>query len=108
MDYVVGDVQGCGDALDRLVAEIAFSPSRDRLFVLGDLVNRGPSSLAVLQRLRGYGNAAVCLLGNHDLHLLAVAAGRAHVHRGDTFDDSARTRPSASTGSTGCASSLWR
>jgi bis(5'-nucleosyl)-tetraphosphatase (symmetrical) len=87
MDYVVGDVQGCDDALGRLVEEIDFSPSRDRLFILGDLVNRGPSSLAVLQRLRGYGNAAVCLLGNHDLHLLAVAEGVQNVNRGDTFEE---------------------
>ena len=87
MDYVVGDVQGCDGALGRLVEEIDFSPSRDRLFVLGDLVNRGPSSLAVLRRLRGYGNAAVCLLGNHDLHLLAVAEGVQNVNRGDTFEE---------------------
>jgi bis(5'-nucleosyl)-tetraphosphatase (symmetrical) len=77
----VGDLQGCCDAFDRLLAEIGFSPSRDRLVVLGDLVNRGPQSLAVLQRLRSLGDAATCLLGNHDLHLLAVAAG---VRRGRT------------------------
>lgn len=87
MDYLVGDVQGCDDALGRLVDEIGFSPSRDRLFVLGDLVNRGPKSLAVLQRLHGYGDAARCLLGNHDLHLLAVANSVRELHRSDSFGD---------------------
>jgi len=85
MHFLVGDVQGCRDALDRLLAEIGFSPSRDRLHVLGDLVNRGPDSLGVLQRLRALDDAAVCLLGNHDLHLLAVAAGVRRAHRGDTL-----------------------
>ena len=75
MNYLVGDIQGCADALDRLLAEIGFSPSRDRLYVLGDLVNRGRDSLGVLRRLRDLGDAAHCVLGNHDWHLLAVAAG---------------------------------
>lgn len=85
MRYLVGDLQGCGDAFDRLLAAIGFSPSRDHLVVLGDLVNRGPQSLPVLQRLRGFGDAATCLLGNHDLHLLAVAAGVRPAHRSDTL-----------------------
>lgn len=84
MIYLVGDVQGCDDALARLMAEVGFSPSRDRLVLLGDLVNRGPASLAVLRRLEGLGDAARCLLGNHDLHLLAVAAGVRRPHRSDT------------------------
>ena len=58
MNYVVGDVQGCCDALDRLLAEIGFSPSRDHLVVLGDLINRGPQNIATLQRLRGLGRVA--------------------------------------------------
>ena len=87
MNYLIGDVQGCCDALDRLLAEIGFSPSRDRVFVLGDLVNRGPQSLATLRRLRGLGDAAVCLLGNHDLHLLAVAYGGRTQRRDDTLND---------------------
>lgn len=87
MNYLVGDIQGCCDALDRLLSEIDFSPSRDRLYVLGDLVNRGPASLGTLQRLRGLGEAATCLLGNHDIHLLAVACGVRSPHRSDTVDD---------------------
>ena len=86
MNYLVGDVQGCDAALGRLLAEIAFSPSRDRLYVLGDLVNRGPASLAVLRRLRDLGAAASCVLGNHDWHLLAAAAGVRPKHRSDTLD----------------------
>jgi bis(5'-nucleosyl)-tetraphosphatase (symmetrical) len=85
MHFLIGDLQGCREALDRLLAEIGFSPSRDRLHVLGDLVNRGPDSLGVLQRLAGLGDAATCLLGNHDLHLLAVAAGAQKLHRSDTL-----------------------
>ena len=87
MLFLVGDLQGCDGALERLLALIDFSPSRARLVVLGDLVNRGPSSLAVLRRLQGFGDAATCLLGNHDLHLLAVAHGARKLHRGDTFGD---------------------
>jgi len=87
MDYMVGDVQGCAKALERLLEEIGFSPSRDHLYVLGDLVNRGPDSLGTLRRLRGLGAAATCLLGNHDWHLLAVAAGVRPAHRSDTLDD---------------------
>ncbi len=87
MIYLVGDVQGCDDALYRLMLALDFSPSRDRLVFLGDLVNRGPASLAVIQRLVALGSAARCLLGNHDLHLLAVAQGVREMHRGDTFGD---------------------
>ena len=87
MHFLIGDLQGCSDAFERLLAEIGFSPSRHRLHVLGDLVNRGPDNLGVLKRLRSFGNAATCLLGNHDLHLLAVAAGVRPPHRGDTFAD---------------------
>jgi bis(5'-nucleosyl)-tetraphosphatase (symmetrical) len=86
MDYLIGDLQGCCDPLDRLLAALDFSPSRDRIHVLGDLVNRGPQSLAVIERLSSYGDAAQCLLGNHDLHLLAVAHGMRRRGRGDTLD----------------------
>jgi len=86
MHYLVGDLQGCCDALDRLLERIDFSPSRDRLYALGDLVNRGPRSLAVLRRLADLGDSATCLLGNHDLHLLAVAYGVRRAHKSDTLD----------------------
>jgi len=87
MHYIVGDVQGCCDAFDRLLDQIGFSPSRDHVVVLGDLINRGPQNLATLRRLRGLGSAATCLLGNHDLHLLAVAHGVRKAHRDDTLMD---------------------
>jgi len=85
MILLIGDLQGCCDALDRLLDEAGFSPSRDRLVVLGDLVNRGPASLQVLQRLAALGASARCVLGNHDLHLLAVAHGVRKPHRSDTL-----------------------
>jgi bis(5'-nucleosyl)-tetraphosphatase (symmetrical) len=86
MIYLIGDLQGCCDPLESLLQKIDFSPSRDHLYLLGDLVNRGPDSLGVLRRLRGLGGAATCLLGNHDLHLLAVAHGVRKPHRSDTLD----------------------
>jgi bis(5'-nucleosyl)-tetraphosphatase (symmetrical) len=85
-NYLVGDVQGCDAPLARLLDRIAFSPSRDTLYLLGDLVNRGPASDAVLRRLMALGDAAQCLLGNHDLSLLAVANGCRAPHRNDTMD----------------------
>lgn len=85
--YLIGDVQGCDEALQRLLDTLDFSPSRDTLFLLGDLVNRGPSSAAVLRRLMGYGASARCLLGNHDLHLLALVQGVRPPHRSDTLAD---------------------
>ena len=87
MRYLIGDLQGCCDAFERLLAEIGFSPSRDHVWLLGDMVNRGPQSLAALRRCHAFGDAAGCLLGNHDLHLLAVACGADAPRRGDTLDD---------------------
>ena len=87
MNYLIGDVQGCCGALDRLLAKIDFSASRDHIFVLGDLVNRGPQSLETLRRLRGLGSSATCLLGNHDLNLLALAHGVRKPHKGDTIGE---------------------
>jgi bis(5'-nucleosyl)-tetraphosphatase (symmetrical) len=87
MHLFIGDVQGCDDALARLLTEAGASPSRHRLVLLGDLVNRGPASLAVLRRVAAWGDSAVRLLGNHDLHLLAVAHGARGLHRDDSFGD---------------------
>ena len=84
---MIGDVQGCDEPLGRLLDELDFSPSRDTLYLLGDLVNRGPASLQVLRRLMALEGSAHCLLGNHDLHLLAAAHGVRKPHRGDTVDD---------------------
>lgn len=83
--YLIGDVQGCNAALQRLLDTISFSPSRDSLILLGDLVNRGPDSAGVLRRMMQLGTAARCLLGNHDLNLLAVAHGVRKPHRKDTL-----------------------
>lgn len=83
--YLIGDVQGCDSALQRLLNEISFSPSRDKLYFLGDLVNRGPDSAGVLRRLMAYGACAQSVLGNHDLHLLAMAHGVRKPHRKDTL-----------------------
>jgi bis(5'-nucleosyl)-tetraphosphatase (symmetrical) len=87
MVYLLGDIQGCCDALQRLLQKIDFSASRDQLYALGDLVNRGPQSLATLETLSGLGSSAQCLLGNHDLHLLAVAHGVRTAHHSDTLDN---------------------
>ena len=85
--YLIGDLQGCDAPLQRLLDKIDFSPSRDTLFLLGDLVNRGSESLAVLRRLRALGAAAQCLLGNHDLHLLAVWQGIRAQGKSDTLGE---------------------
>lgn len=83
--YWVGDIQGCDAPLGQFMDQVDFSASRDRLYVLGDLVNRGPDSLHVLRRLSQLGNSVQCVLGNHDLHLLALNAGARKPSKSDTL-----------------------
>lgn len=84
---MIGDVQGCAASLDELLKLLDFSPSRDTLYVLGDLINRGPRNLDTLELLMGFGTSAVCLLGNHDIHFLSVACGLRNQKNGDTMGD---------------------
>jgi bis(5'-nucleosyl)-tetraphosphatase (symmetrical) len=85
--YAIGDIQGCHAEFCQLLDLIAFTPSSDRLWLVGDLVNRGPESLEVLREVRHMGSAATTVLGNHDFHLLTVAAGHRGPHRDDTLDE---------------------
>ena len=96
--YAIGDLQGCYDELEALLAKIAFNHGTDTLWLVGDIVNRGPQSLACLQFCRRHEDSVQIVLGNHDLHLLALLYGEGKMKRRDTLDD--RT-PSVTA--TGCA-----
>ena len=83
--WAVGDVQGCCEELEQLLARTRFSSDRDRLWFVGDLVNRGPKSLPTLRLVHSLGDNTISVLGNHDLHLLAVALIGAKLRRNDTL-----------------------
>ena len=83
--YLIGDIQGCCNPLDQLLEKIQFDSSHDQLWLVGDLVNRGHHSLATLRRLCALGDAVTIVLGNHDLHLLAVAEGVIKPGKHDTL-----------------------
>lgn len=85
--YAIGDIQGCADELHSLLETLSFTPGRDKLWVLGDLVNRGPKSLETLRLLHDLREHIQIVLGNHDLHLLAAAHGHAKLKKRDTLSD---------------------
>lgn len=90
--YAIGDIQGCYDDLRRALDAVGFDPGNDRLWSVGDLVNRGPHSLEVLRFFHAMGDNAICVLGNHDLHLLALAAGNDR-HAGESSLDAVMDAP---------------
>lgn len=85
--FVVGDIQGCYQSLSSLLTKVNFDPESDRLWAVGDLVNRGPQSLEVLRFCHDLGDSFKTVLGNHDLHLLAIARGCAEPRKSDTLDE---------------------
>ena len=85
--YAVGDIQGCLKPLQCLLEAVSFDPSVDQLWLVGDLINRGPDSLATLRFLKSLGDSTRIVLGNHDLHFLAIAYGCTHARKYDTLDE---------------------
>ncbi|MFV2089175.1 MAG: metallophosphoesterase, partial [Pseudomonadales bacterium] len=85
--YAIGDIQGCDTEFAKLLEKIDFKPRLDRLWLLGDLINRGSDNLAVIRRVMSFGDSAVTVLGNHDLHFLAIHLGPHSTNRSDTFAD---------------------
>ena len=85
--FAIGDIQGCYTSLMRLLEKINFDENSDTLWLCGDLINRGPDSLKVLRFVKQLGKSALTVLGNHDIHFLAVALGITHVRPKDTFDE---------------------
>lgn len=83
--YAIGDLQGCYDSLQKLLSKLDFDPSKDTLWLVGDLVNRGNKSLKTLRFIKSLGDSAITVLGNHDLHLLAVANNVRKQGQGDTL-----------------------
>jgi len=90
--YAIGDIQGCYKPLKKVLKKVAFDPAKDKLWCVGDLVNRGPDSLKVLRYLKSLGDACVAVLGNHDLHLLEHAAGGKRSYERDTLDELLQAR----------------
>lgn len=85
--YIVGDIQGCLKPLQCLLEKVRFNPDQDKLWSVGDVVNRGPDSLGTVRFLMSLGNSFQMVLGNHDLHLLAIAFGVKSPKKGDTLND---------------------
>lgn len=85
--YAIGDLQGCFDEFQKLLAHIGFNHGSDTLWLVGDIVNRGPKSLACLRYIKQHESSIRTVLGNHDLHLLAIAYGQGVLKRGDTVGD---------------------
>ena len=83
--YAIGDIQGCYEPFRRLLDKIRFKPGQDQLWIAGDLVNRGPDSLATLRFIKSLGDDCISILGNHDMHLLAIAAGVQPIKKKDTL-----------------------